>query len=220
MQQYRRRTRRRSQRRPIVKPARQRQFINDEHGYSAFARAVSPTELCSTDGMQPAIWGPLLWTIMHTVSFNYPDNVKPNDSRRAGTRAFFDALPLMLPCADCRPHLAQNYKTLHYGDHVFSSRQTLSRFVYDLHQLVNAQLNKPPFNVSYEELCRRYELFRSKRSCAMKCNACPGRSVIQIVPRMPTQQRSRRRRSAQSQSAGHRGGSSLCVSSDMFTTTV
>jgi hypothetical protein len=113
----------------------------------------------SNDGFLTTVWGPSMWFMLHTVSFNYPCD--PSDNVQTQYQQFFDSLQHVLPCGKCRTNLVGNFKCTGYGKAVFKSRATLSRWVYDLHSCVNKMLNKPnPY--TYDETRNRYENFRAR----------------------------------------------------------
>ena len=113
----------------------------------------------SNDGMVTAIWGPGLWHSLHTISFNYPTN--PDNKCRIRYYRFFKSLKHVLPCRYCRENYDKNIKSVGFGLSVFENRETLSRFVYDLHEEVNKNLNKES-NLTYEDVRCRYENFRAR----------------------------------------------------------
>jgi len=113
----------------------------------------------SNDGMMTAIWGPPLWHTLHIISFNYP--VKPTKEQKINYYNFYSNLINILPCKICRDNLINNFKTLPLTSKVFKSRDSLSRYVYNLHELINTMLNKKS-GLTFEDVRDRYEQFRSR----------------------------------------------------------
>ena len=114
----------------------------------------------SGDGMITYIWGPAMWLFLHTTSFNYP--VIPSESDKKHYYKFFKNLQNILPCRYCRENYAENIKKIHkltYG--VMKNRETLSRWVFELHEIINERLGKKS-GLSYEDVRDRYEHFRSR----------------------------------------------------------
>ena len=106
-----------------------------------------------------AIWGPSMWLVLHMISFNYPCN--PNANQKRQYMCFFNSLKHVLPCGKCRTNLTDNFKCTHYGPHVFKNRNSLSKWVYNLHCCVNDMLHKKtPY--SYEDTRARFENFRAR----------------------------------------------------------
>ena len=113
----------------------------------------------SGDGMMTSIWGPPLWHSLHTISFNYPIN--PTEEQKTQYFNFYNSLQGILPCRYCRENLIKNMQTLPLNMSVFKNRESLSRYVYELHELVNTLLEKKS-GLSYEDVRDRYEHFRSR----------------------------------------------------------
>ena len=116
-------------------------------------------DFSSGDGFLTTIWGPLLWTFLHTMSFNYP--VKPTLENKKHYRDFVLNLKNVLPCKYCRINLANNLKKKPLLMSHMASRATFSRYIYELHETVNKMLNKKS-NLSYFDVRERYEHFRSR----------------------------------------------------------
>jgi len=57
--------------------------------------------------------------------------------------------------------LAKNLKTFPITSDVLKNRETFSKYVYDLHNLINKMLKKK-IKITYEEVRDRYEHFRSR----------------------------------------------------------
>lgn len=126
-------------------------------------------DLNSNDGFLTYVWGPGFWMTLHTISMNYPTH--PTSAERRQYRAFFNSLQHVLPCGKCRDNLVDNLSTTRYGARVFKNRDTLSRWVYDLHKCVNTMLGKPT-KVTYDEMRQTYEHFRAR--CGMTRSAETG----------------------------------------------
>ena len=113
----------------------------------------------SGDGMMTSIWGPPMWHVLHTISFNYP--VKPTNEDKINYFNYFTNLRYILPCRYCRENIVKNYKKVKLNKSVFKSRDTLSLWVYLLHEEINKMLGKKS-NLTYEMVRDRYEHFRSR----------------------------------------------------------
>lgn len=116
-------------------------------------------EYSSGDGMITTVWGPPMWHFLHTMSFNYP--VKPTATQQQKYREFIQNLEFVLPCGKCRANLHENFKKHPLTIEHMKSRETFSRYIYELHELVNTMLKKPS-GLSYEEVRDTYEHFRSR----------------------------------------------------------
>ena len=113
----------------------------------------------SGDGMLTSVWGPPMWHYLHTMSFNYP--VNPNDEDKKNYRNFIINLQYVLPCKYCRINLTNNFKKKPLQMCDMANRETFSRYIYELHELVNKMLHKKS-HLSYCEVRERYEHFRSR----------------------------------------------------------
>jgi len=122
-------------------------------------RAFKKKDFLSGDGMVTKIWGPIFWTAIHTVSFNYPVNPTNNDKKNYMN--FIYNLRYILPCKYCRINLINNLKTKPLLMCHMKNRDTFSRYVYELHELVNKMLKKKS-HLTYCDVRERYENFRSR----------------------------------------------------------
>ena len=118
-------------------------------------------EYNSGDGMLTTVWGPSMWHYLHTMSFNYP--VDPTIEDKKHYRDFVLNLRYVLPCKYCRINLKTNFKHLPITISVMKNRESFSRYIYDLHELVNKMLNKKS-NLAYCDVRERFEHFRSRCS--------------------------------------------------------
>ena len=144
----------------------------------------------SPDGMLTSIWGPPMWHVLHTMSFNYP--VKPTKEDKDNYYNYFKNLVNVLPCRYCRDNLKKNYKKIKFNKSVFKNRDTLSRFVYNLHEEVNRVLGKKS-KLTYNQVRDRYEHFRARclnnknskkeKGCTDSLYGLKGKCVLNIVPR-------------------------------------
>ena len=119
------------------------------------------TEYNSNDGMLTTVWGPAMWHYLHTMSFNYP--VKPTKQDKKHYHEFILKLQYVLPCGKCRENLKHNFKKLPIKRCAMKSRYTFSKYIYDLHELINTMLGKRS-GLTYEDVRDRYEHFRSRCS--------------------------------------------------------
>lgn len=115
----------------------------------------------SGDGMQVSIWGPAAWHFIHTMSFNYP--VNPTIKDKKYYREYIYNLRYVLPCKYCRINLTNNLKQKPLLMCHMKNRTTFSRYIYELHELVNRMLGKKS-NLTYCDVRERYEHFRSRCS--------------------------------------------------------
>jgi len=122
-------------------------------------RVFSKHDYNANDGMLSSVWGPPMWHYLHTMSFNYP--VKPTLEDKHNYMNFVLSLKNVLPCKYCRMNLRTNFKQLPLTMSNMEDRESFSRYVYELHELVNKMLHKKS-NLSYCDVRERYEHFRSR----------------------------------------------------------
>jgi hypothetical protein len=150
----------------------------------------------SGDGMMTTVWGPPMWHILHTISFNYP--IKPTPEDKKNYYNYFKNLKNILPCKYCRDNLENNLKKHKLTKNTMKNRDVLSRWVYDLHEIVNRMLEKKS-NLTYEQVRDRYEHFRSRcildpsevtkihlskeKGCTEPLYGVKSKCVINIIPK-------------------------------------
>lgn len=113
----------------------------------------------SGDGMLTTVWGPAIWHYLHTMSFNYP--VNPTKEDKYNYKNFVFNLQYVLPCKYCRINLKNNFKQFPIQMCHMKDRESFSRYIYDLHELINKMLHKKS-NLSYCDVRERYEHFRAR----------------------------------------------------------
>lgn len=144
----------------------------------------------SNDGMLTTVWGSSMWHVLHTMSFNYP--IKPTLCQKKKYREFVLDLKYVLPCGKCRKNLIQNFEKLPLTMKHMKSRDTFSRYIYDLHEVINKMLHKKS-SLTFPEIKERYEHFRArctrKRKLTKKEMGCvepltgeKSKCILKIVP--------------------------------------
>jgi hypothetical protein len=122
-------------------------------------RLFNKKDYLSGDGMLTSIWGPSIWHYLHIISFNYPNN--PTKFLKEKYKQLLFNLQHTLPCKYCRINLKNNFKKFPLKDEIFENRDKFSRYIYNLHELINKMLGKKS-NLSYCDVRDRYEQFRSR----------------------------------------------------------
>jgi hypothetical protein len=155
-------------------------------------RLFSKENYNSGDGMLTSVWGPSMWHYLHIMSFNYP--LHPTKEEKNHYREFVLNLQNVLPCKYCRNNLKKNFKTLPLKMSNMENRETFSRYIYNLHELINKMLNKKS-GLSYNDVRERYEYFRSRcnpskilkevkkeeKGCTDPLNGKKSKCIIKIV---------------------------------------
>jgi hypothetical protein len=115
------------------------------------------------NGLITKIWGPAMWTALHSISFGYP--IKPTDEQKKDFMNFFILVGDILPCKYCRDSykkfIASGCAKLTYN--VMTNRESFTRWLYLLHNAVNNKLGVN-YGVSYDDIVIKYESYRAKCS--------------------------------------------------------
>ena len=159
-------------------------------------RVYTKTDYMSGDGMLTYVWGPPKWHYLHTMSFNYP--VNPSREVKMEHKKYIMSLKYTLPCRYCRENLCKNFKVLPLTMARLKNRETFSRYIYELHELVNNMLGKKS-GLSYEDVRERYEHFRARcveppsnkkviqpkkeKGCTTPLYGTKSKCVLHIVPK-------------------------------------
>jgi len=104
--------------------------------------------------LNPEYWGPKFWDVLHLAAVGYSKS--PTPAEKLGFRMFFDSLRYVLPCQKCRGSYENYLNTRGIQDSDLQSRDDLFRWVFELHNSVNLNLNKPMNQRSLEDLQRQY----------------------------------------------------------------
>jgi hypothetical protein len=113
------------------------------------------------EGLMTVIWGSNFWETMHNVSFGYPLNPSKNDKKNY--KLFYTIIKYVLPCCECKHHYREHTTKgkLKITDDIFKNKHTLTKWVYDLHNLVNKQ-NNVLYDITFDDVCNKYESYRLK----------------------------------------------------------
>ena len=133
--------------------------------YKTKRRTYKKRDYESPSGMLTSVWGPPLWHYLHVMSFNYPVNPTKDDKKYYSD--FICNLRNVLPCKYCRDNLKNNMKMLPLTSDDLKDRDSFSRWVYKLHELVNTMLGKKS-GLKYCDVRERYEHFRARCSVNSK----------------------------------------------------
>ena len=83
--------------------------------------------------MDTRFWGPSGWRLLHLIAANPVKN-------RAAVKEWFELLEYVLPCKYCRASFHDYLKLQPFTDTVVSNPNHFGRWVYDIHNRVNAKL--------------------------------------------------------------------------------
>ena len=102
--------------------------------------------------MDPNVWGPKLWFVIHTMALNYPDNPTYDDKRNYEN--FFNSLQFVIPCDKCRIHYTERINKNPVINHLENS-DSLFRYTIEIHNDVNKSLRKRTY--IYDEVIKIYK---------------------------------------------------------------
>ena len=114
--------------------------------------------------MEPKIWGPPFWFVIHTIAFYYPENPTFNEKRHMFE--YFQNLQYVIPCPICRRHYAKTFQE-HPITPYLDSKNSLVEWTVNLHNIVNKSKGKPTKSLS--EVIKHYEKVYSRNQ--FSCNA-------------------------------------------------
>jgi hypothetical protein len=148
----------------------------------------SKDDYSSKNGMITSIWGPSLWHVLHTISFNYPDN--PTREDKENYYNFLKYLGKVLPCKFCRDNYCKNFAKIGFNENCLSNRNSFSRCIYRLHNAVNYDLNKT-CTEDYKTVRDKYEHFRARcnkddkksTGCTKSFYGIKQKCILKIVPK-------------------------------------
>ena len=109
--------------------------------------------------MNPEIWGPHAWVLLHTISMNYPNH--PTQQDKQHFRTFFTSLQHCLPCDACSNHYRENLQRYPLTDEVMSSRTNLVFWLIKIHNTVNV-MNGKPIVSNQKAVQLYYDMYRPK----------------------------------------------------------
>ena len=133
--------------------------------------------------MDPTVWGPKLWFVIHTMALNYSDNPTYEDKRVM--EEFFNNLKSSIPCHKCRIHYKQRLERDPIINHL-DNKQALFKYTVDLHNQVNKSLNKKILNYNevveiYREHYNKDEVEKEKKMNILKKWLNPKYIIVIII---------------------------------------
>jgi hypothetical protein len=96
-----------------------------------------------------AVWGPLGWMTLHSVSTIYPE--RPTQSEKDLLTSWLGMFTETITCPHCREH----FRSMHTAYRAkfpgyLDSRQAFATFAFRCHNVVNARLSKPIYSTLEE----------------------------------------------------------------------
>ena len=94
--------------------------------------------------MNPKIWGPHFWFVLHIITFNYPKNPTAHDKQ--AYRDFFTSIKDILPCYNCKKHYAKNINKYPITPNLDNKKQLVT-WLINIHNQVNKDLGKETYTL-------------------------------------------------------------------------
>ena len=122
-------------------------------------------------GMATKVWGPPAWFFLHMVTFGFPKDPLKYDRENklaSGTtqqryRDFFNRVGFILPCRSCRESYQSNIQKFPID---ISNRDSLVKWLFNIHNLVNKKLNKISLEFNIKLLDKsEYQCNKQKKTC-------------------------------------------------------
>jgi len=108
--------------------------------------------------LDPNIWGPQYWFVLHTIALTY--SARPNETIKKKYYDFFHNIPLFLPCEEMGNEFSKildKYPVTPYLD----SRDSLIKWVHFIHNKINISLGKEEIELG-DALSSYYENYKPK----------------------------------------------------------
>jgi hypothetical protein len=110
--------------------------------------------LSDKNNIDPDLWGPYFWNVIHLTSFGYPDN--PNNLDKQSYLDFYLNLGKVLPCDSCSNSCISFMENPRCNlNDALNSRDSLIKWTYDLHNTVNEKLEKK-YSQTFESFNKNY----------------------------------------------------------------
>lgn len=108
--------------------------------------------------LNPNVWGPHYWFVLHTISLQYP--TMPNETTKKKYYDFIQNLPLFIPNTEIGNRFSEyldKYPVTPYLD----SRESFIKWVNFMHNKINILLGKPIVSIE-DGIAQYYELYKPK----------------------------------------------------------
>lgn len=104
------------------------------------------------DNINPKLWGPKFWPMLHYVTLAYPND--PSDDDKNDMRNFFITFQNVIPCEKCRKHFKNHLEIFPLDANTLSSKTQLMTWLVNMHNAVNAMLGKKKVDV--DDMINKY----------------------------------------------------------------
>lgn len=103
----------------------------------------------NTGSTDPKIWGPSGWIFLHSVTKGYPEC--PTEEDKRVMKDFFIKTGKVLPCERCRANYSLHLIKYPLTNEILASRQKLEKWLLNIHNEVNKQLEKKESDIGEEK---------------------------------------------------------------------
>ncbi len=108
--------------------------------------------------LNPKVWGPHYWFVLHTIANTYP--LSPNDVTKKKYYDFIQNLPLLLPIHEIGNSFAKyldKYPVTPYLD----SRPSFMKWMHFIHNKINVSIGEPELSQE-ESMAQYYDEYKPK----------------------------------------------------------
>jgi hypothetical protein len=102
--------------------------------------------------IDPNLWGSSLWTFLHYLSLSYPED--PTTDEQELVYNYLSSMQKIIPCEKCRKNFNKHLDSMEVE--VLLTRDNLVRWLFNVHNLVNADTGKSQF--SYDDFIKKYSI--------------------------------------------------------------
>ena len=108
--------------------------------------------------LEPKVWGPFYWFVLHTIALKYPLN--PNTTIKKKYYDFIQNLPLFIPIEDFG-NLFSSFLDKYPVTPYLDSRESFVKWMHFIHNKINIYLGVPTLT-STEAMTAYYEHYKPK----------------------------------------------------------
>jgi len=131
--------------------------------------------------MNTQFWGPDGWKLLHSIATGYPS--KPDKKTQDIYSQFYESIQYVLPCIYCRNSYSEYIAELPVRKYV-TSRDTLTKWMYLMHNKVNAKLRGQGLlhdaDPEYTDVLHRYQGYIGEVNRG-DCTCFPGMNFIYCI---------------------------------------